>query len=241
MLLQIGHHAFSYHAVHQRTNVRVAQLGLGLPLKLCIGQLDGNNRCNPLAAVFTGDGFIILQELFCLAIGVQCPGERGLKARFMGAALGGMNVVSKGQKNLVIAVVVLERDFRLRIVPLAGEIDDLFVNRGFCLIDMLHKGTNAALIAHIVYSRLLTLRLNSSIPQLNPDACIQKCLLSEPLFQHIVVINQRLKNLTVGLEYNLGAMLLGGAHNGHRLGDMSPGELHLIDIAVPADPYLQPF
>ena len=97
MLLQICHHTFPNYAVHQRTDIGIAQLGLGLSLKLRIGQLDRNHCGDTLPAVLAGDAVALLEDAVLFAVGIECPSQCSLKAGFMGAAFCGVNVICKGQ------------------------------------------------------------------------------------------------------------------------------------------------
>ena len=54
------------------------------------------------------------------------------------------------------------------------------------------------------------------------------------------MILQGLKHLRVGLEGDGGARVVGLAHDLHLLGDLAPGELHLVDLPVFVDLDLQP-
>ena len=65
---------------------------------------------------------------FFLPVGVEDRGQRPLEALFVHAALGGMNVVGKGDNRFVERVVILQRNLcRLVALP-ACHVDDVGVN-----------------------------------------------------------------------------------------------------------------
>ena len=69
---------------------------------------------------------------------------------------------------------------------------------------------------------------------------IQEGLLPHPLVENFVVVFQGIEHLGVGLEGDLGAGVVGFAHDGHFLGDGPPGEFHFIDTSVFVDPDPEP-
>jgi hypothetical protein len=49
--------------VHQRAHLGVAQLGLGLALELGVGELDGDDGGEALAAVLAGEAVAVLEGM----------------------------------------------------------------------------------------------------------------------------------------------------------------------------------
>ena len=104
--------------VHQRLDVAldlgVAELGLGLPLELRLGDLHRDHRGQPLAQVFAGDRDLhVLQQVVGAGVGVHGPGQGGLEADQVGSPLVGVDVVGEGEDLLVVGVVVLHGDLDL--------------------------------------------------------------------------------------------------------------------------------
>ena len=154
----------------------------------------------------------------------------------MHAALGGVDVVGKGEDGLVIAGVVLQGHLGHRVLLLAGHIDDLLVEGVFIPVEPGDKLPDTAGVAHLVALLL-------ALPQVHgadAEACVQEGLLPHPGVEGVVVVDRVFKHLPVGLEGDGGAGVIRLAHHGHGLGDLPPGELHLIDLAVPVDLDRQP-
>ena len=148
VLLQKLRQAVKDDRVDERAHLGVAELGLRLPLELGVGELDGDDRRQTLTAVLAGDAVALLEDAALLAVGVERAGERGLEAGLVHTALRRVDVVGKGHDDLVIAVVILQRDLAHGVAALAGHIDGLGVQRGLVAVDEVHELADAALVAH---------------------------------------------------------------------------------------------
>ena len=93
MLFKVLCQLFVDDGVHQRTDIGIAELLLGLAFKLRLRKLHGDNRRNALAHIFAGDFIFSLDDVVLLAIGVDDSGERGLEAGLMHTAFRSMDVV----------------------------------------------------------------------------------------------------------------------------------------------------
>src|SRR5699024_6636779 len=72
------------------------------------------------------------------------------------------------------------------------------------------------------------------------QAGVQKRLLPHAGVQRVVVVDRLVEHLRVRVEAHDGAGPVRLAHDGHLLGYLAPGELHLIDLPVLVDADLQP-
>ena len=237
MLLHVYRQLVGYDAVHQGADVGVTQLVLGLPLELGLRQLHGYHRRDALPAILAGDLVVpVLEHPIFGAVGVQHPGQRRLEAGFVHTAAGGVDVVGKGDQGLVVAVVILQGDLR-RGVPLgAGEVDDLLVQGGLVAVEIGHILPYAPLVAH----GLPLLAAGPGIGDGDAQPRIQKRLLPHTGVEDVIVIHQGVKYLRVRLEGDGGAGAVCVADNLHLLGDVAPGEFHLINVAVFVNLYLHP-
>ena len=154
----------------------------------------------------------------------------------MHTALRGVNVVGKGDHNFAVPVVVLHRHFCHAVLPGPGHIDHVVVQRILALVEEGDKLSDAPLIAHIV----LLLLTRAQVHSLDPQSGIEECLLPHPSMEGLIVVHQSIKHLRVRLEGDRGPGMVGAAHDLHFLGDLAPGEFHLIDLAVLMDLDLQP-
>ena len=148
MLLKVDRELIVHKAVHEGADVGVAELLLGLPFKLCLGELDGDNRGDSLAHILAGDLIVALDDVGLLSVSVDDSRQRGFEACLVHTALGGMNVVCEGDHVLVIAVVILQGHLRDSVTLCAGEINHILVNRRLVLVEVAHKLPDTALIAH---------------------------------------------------------------------------------------------
>ena len=148
MLLKIGGQLLGDDAIHQGPDVGVAQLGLGLTLELGIRQLHGDNGCDTLPAVLAGDLVVALDDAVFHAVGIEHPGQSRLEAGFVHTALGGADIVGKGQHEFVVPVVVLQGNFCGGIPLAALHIDHIVVNGGLVPVAEGDEFPDAALVAH---------------------------------------------------------------------------------------------
>ena len=242
ILLQEGIQLFGNNVVDQRADLAVAQLGLGLALKLSLGQLYGNHTGQTLSAVFTGDLLVIFQHLDLTAVSVQNRGQGTLEALLMHTAFRSMDIVGEREDGLVITVVILQGDLGHAVILLAGHVDHIVVEGILALIEPGDEFTDTALIAHGVIAIFFVLLRGSQTVIGNGDAQtgIQEGLLPHTGMERIVVIHQILKHLRIRLKGNGGTGMVCFAHDGHLLHHMAAGELHLMDFSVTVYLYLQP-
>ena len=154
----------------------------------------------------------------------------------MHAALRGVDVVGKGDEDLVVAVVVLHGNLGHGVVLAARHIDWGLVDRGLIAVDIGHEFPDAALITHGVARSVL----GPQVADGNLQTGVQEGLLLHPLVEDLVAEFQGIEHLGVRLEGDRGAGVLTGADHLHLLGDGAPGELHLIDFALLVDLRHQP-
>ena len=158
-LLQLVRH----DGIDQRAHLGVAELCLGLALELRLSELDRDYRGHALAAVLAGELIVVFEYADLSAVGVENAGERGAEAGLVHASLGRVDVVCKGNDDLVVAVVILQSDLRLGVGSLALHVDDLAVQGGLVLVYIRNELADAAGVAHLV------LLLLSGAPVLGGD------------------------------------------------------------------------
>ena len=121
-------------SVNEGPYLGVSELLLRLPLELGVSQLDGDDGGKSLAAVVAGKLLIVLQKLVLRAVGVQRPRERRFEAGLVHTALGGQYVVREGYEHFAVPVVILHRYLGDGVLPAAGHIYYLLVERGLVLV-----------------------------------------------------------------------------------------------------------
>ena len=147
-----------------------------------------------------------------------------------------MNIVCKGDDNLVIAVVILKGNLCHGIIPGPRHIDDVFVERALILVDEGDKLPNAPLIVH----GLLPLLSSPAVRHQDAHPGIEESLLPHTLMEGIIVVYRVLEHLWVRLKYYFSTSVIRLADHLHLLGNCSPGKLHFIDLTVFVHPHLQP-
>ena len=236
MLFQIHRQLIADQGIHQRADVGVAQLGLGLSFKLCLRQLHADHGGDALAAVLAADLVVALDHAVLHAVSVQHAGQRRLKTGLMHAALRRADIIGKGNDVFVVTVVILQGDLR-RGVPLgAGNVNHFLMKRCLILIEVGHILPDTALIAHGV-ALLTTFAL---ILDGNTQTCVQKCLLAHAGVKNGIVILHRVKHLVIGHKGNGGTGAVRLSHDLHLTDNITAGEGHLIDLPLLVYLYRQP-
>ena len=237
VLVEELHELIRDDGVHEGTHGGVAELGLGLTLKLRVGELDGDDGGKALAAVLAGDLVALFDQADLEAVGVEHARERGLEAGLVHTALGGVDVVGKGENVFLIAVVILQGDLGVGIAPGAAHVNDAGVQRVLGLIEEGDELADAALVAHLV-ALLLPL---AQVDGADAQARVEEGLLAHTGVEDIVGVDRILEHFGVGLEGDGGAGVVGGADDGHLLRDVTAGEFHLVNLAVLMHLHGQPF
>ena len=140
----------------------------------------------------------------------------------MRSAFDSIDIIGERVGLFGITIVVLQSHLDSHAVPLAGQIDGVWMQRRFPLIQVLDKRADAA----IIFKLLLPTR--ARIVEPNAQAAIQKRELLQARRQRVIAELKGLEDLGIGIEGNLGptaAGLAGRAHSaGYRRGhhDRSP-------------------
>ena len=237
VLLKEGGQLVVHHLVNQGADIGVAQLGLGLTLELGVRQLHGDDGGDALPAVVAGDLVVAFDDAVFHAIVVEHPGQSRLEAGFVHTAFGSTHVVGKGQHKFIVAVVVLDGDFRGGVALAALHVDHFVMEDGLVPVAPGGEFLDAALVAH-GFGNLLFV-----VPVVGDGDCqtgVQEGLLPHPLMKNLIVVDQGIEHLRVGLEGDLGAGFVGFAHHLHFLGDVAPGKFHFVNFPVFVHPHPQP-
>ena len=200
IFLQIGGQALHHHAVHNRTHFAVAKFTLGLALKLRLVHLDRYDSGNALAHVLALERSVALFEDgrtgLVAAVVVDGSGQRRLEARQVRAALGRVNVISKGINILREAIVILQGDFDGHAVLDALDIDRLGEKHLTALVQILHKLADTALVVE----NALLLHALALVAQHDLDALVEEGHLAHARFEDVVLESD------IGIEHAVGVL-----------------------------------
>ena len=146
----------------------------------------------------------------------------------MGTALAGIDVIGKGEQQLIVAVIVLHGHFRHIIAAVAFHVDDFLMQRlqAAALVDELNKGADAALVAHGIAGA----RGGTAVGDGHAHPGIEERLLPQTGVQRFIVVYQLLEDLAIRLEGNTGAGLIGIADDGQVALRHAAGEFLLVDV-----------
>ena len=240
MLLEVIGKAVGHDLERQRAHIGAAELGLGLALKLRIGQFDRDNGRQALAHIVAGQvGVFFLEQVLLASVIVNHAGERGAEALEVHAALWGVDVVGKRHDVLAVAAIPLQGHLdlahlghgRIRI-RFALNIDGVLKGLGdiLALVEELDEVDDAASIAKLLHmgSRF------ALVGQHDLEVLVEECRLLQTVVQRVEIVDAGLEDLVVGPEADSGTRRLRSAHDLHLLDGLAARELHLVDVAVAA-------
>ena len=185
-----------HHAIHQRTHLAVAQLGLGLSLELRLNQLDRDHCGQTLAHVVAGQVRVGgLEHADLAAVVVHHAGQRALEAFKMRAALRRVDVVGEAEYALVKAVVPLERHLDGRAVLHALDVHRLGNERRLVAVEVLDERLDAALVVIVDLGRLL----GAFVAQRDADALVEERHLAEARLERIKIECAGLEDARFGI------------------------------------------
>ena len=136
-------HMLVDHALDVRTDLRVAQLRLGLALELRLRHTHGHDRGETLAAVLARElRVLLLDQLVRQGVLVHQRGQRRTETLLVRAALMGVDGVGEGVHRLLVTRVPLHGDLDLVVRTLGVEAHDGRVDGGLSLVqvvDVVHQ------------------------------------------------------------------------------------------------------
>ena len=152
----------------------------------------------------------------------------------MGAALARVDVVGEREEVLCVAFVVLERHLQNHL-GLFNLDEDGLVEGSLRLIQVLNEGDDPALVAEDL------LFLLALVLERDRQPFVQKGQFAEALRENVEAELERLEDLTVRLERDLGSTLFGLAGDHERSRRLSSLVPLLEDLPILPDLQFQPF
>ena len=126
MLLKVVGERLAYGLLYGTCHLGIAELGLGLSLKLRLCHLDGDDGGEALAEVLAGNLYLgLLQCLGVFGILLEGAGQRGAETCKVGTALYGVDVVDVGMYVLRVGGVVHDGYLNGHTLLLGVEVDDV--------------------------------------------------------------------------------------------------------------------
>jgi hypothetical protein len=231
--------------LHERLRLGVAELGLGLALELRLGELDGDDRGEPLAHVVAGEVVVLLLDDALLArVAVDERRQRGAEALFVGAALVRVDRVGVGVHGLGVGRRPLHRDLEgdpaVGVLGLEGDdllVDEVGLLRPVEVLDVVDESTLVE-IGVGAGSRFLGglggvvgVDLDVAAAQVgerDAQSLVEERVLLESGAEGLVVELDGLEDVGARPEGDRGARLITGA----ALGERRVGDAHRVGLRV---------
>ena len=109
--------------------------------------LHRQHRCQSFTRVIAGcRDFGLAHYAFPLHIQIQCSRQGAAKSGQVGAAITLRYVIGKTEDIFLVGIIPLHGDFDTDVILFTDEIEHCRMQRGFLAVQMLDKGTDAALV-----------------------------------------------------------------------------------------------
>ena len=227
--LEEVHQLLVDHAAHRALGLGVEELALGLTLELRLGDLDRDDREQPLEQVVArGLGLTVLLQPCLLGVLVHGAGVGAAEAREVHPAVAGGDHVGVAEQLGGVALGVDEADVHLHLVHLAAEAAGRRVEQLLALGQGAREAGHPALVVEDL------LLVGALVGKLDAQAAGQVADLAHPAAHPAVVeLEPLLEDAGVGHEVHPGpGLALGGlSHDLERLLDLAAGELDAVVLA----------
>ena len=240
ILLQVVLQRARDHLVDRPTHLGTHQFVLGLRREARLGNLDRQHAGQAFAHVIAGHlDLRTLCVLVLVEILVDHPRHGGTQSGQVRATVALRDVVGEAQNLVVVATVPLHRDIgadgasTLHLARRACT-DHGRVNDGLGLVDVLDEALDATGKREIL---LLALAL---VEQTDAHSVVQERELAKTLGEDLVVELDRAEYLGRCHEVDLGAALVGLAHDLERRNPDAVVELYAMDLTVAPHRQAQP-
>ncbi len=235
MLLQICAQGLAHGHLHAAHHLGVAELGLGLALKLGLEHFHRDDGREALAEVLGGNLYLgVLEQIVVFGVFLESECEAAAEAGEVCAALDGVDVVDKGVDVLVVRVVVGEGHLDGYAAALGVEVDHIVDERVFARVDVLDKLAQTLLrVESLAAGHSLLVHL-AHVGEGQGDAGVEKCQIAQAVGQGLVVVYGDGEYRRVGLEGDGGAGGVALALDAERRGGLAAGVLLHVAVAVAA-------
>jgi len=228
-----------HRSLHRTPDLRIPQLGLGLPLELRLHDLHAENAGETFPHIVSGEALLgFLEEVVLPAVIVDGPCEGRFQPGEVGPTFMGVDVVHEGVGVLAEAIVILHGQLDLGLLPTRFEIDDLRVQRLTTSPEELHKGGQSALVVVFLDSGFL-LTIEAFVGEGDAEPLVQERQFTKTVGEGAVVELQLSENRRVGDEVDLGTLLLGLPQDRELSLFDPPSILLVVDLPISGDLNLQ--
>src|SRR6266571_528606 len=213
----------------------VSEFHLRLPLELRFGDFETENRRQTLAGVVALQVFALLQVLVVLRVLDEGACQPGLEADEVGAPLDRVDVVDEREDGLIVAVVVLHRDFDEGSVGLLREPDWIRMQRVLRPVDPLDVPGDATLKLEDVPA------IMDLVDDDDPKAGVEECKFPQTGRQDVVIKLDRFEDLRIRKERDDRAGAFRRSDDLEVRGFLPTFETHPVLLPVPFHADLEPF
>ena len=230
ILLEILRKPLRHDRVYDTADFRVAELRLRLAFELRLMDFQADDARKTLTHILTREVAVIgLQDALLAREIIGRTRERDLEAGQMRAALFCVDIIDEAVDVLCIAVVVLHGNLDDILILRAIEIDWLRVDDFLFAVQMLHEGTDTALIEIRITASIALIRKRDR------NALIQEGQFAQTMLERIEIVRRHREDLRIWCKMHARTRFFRLTDNLQRTLRHTAGERNLMDLAIALD------
>ena len=237
VLLEVVLQHLADGVVDGAAHLGVAELGLGLALELRLGHLDADDGREALAEVVAGDlhlGF--LQQAAAVGIVLQRAGQTAAEAGQVRTTLVGIDIVYIAVQVLAVTRVVLHGNLDGDAFALALDIDGVGHQLLAVLVEVGDEVAQTLVAEEVVGTHGGSVLLHlAEVGDIDFDTFVEVGQLAHALQQGVVLVLGDGEDGIVGVEGNLRALFVGGAHLLDGVERLALAVFLLVNLVVAVD------
>ena len=244
ILVEVIHEPLVDGGVHHTLDLGIDEFDLGLGLEARVGELDTQDGGEALADVVAGEGgVLLLEQVVGLGVLVDRAGERGAQAGEVGAAVRIRDRVGEAEDLVGVGVVVLKDGVDEDLLALAGDDDRFGMDDCAGFAELADELLDAVLVEEGLGAGAVLLVV-ALVGEDDLDAGVEEGEFTETACEALELEGRRdREDLGIGQEGDEGAgllLVLQFTQDSERLGGLTLGEGHEVDLSLAHDLDLEP-
>ena len=221
---------------HDAGDFAVAELALGLSLKLGLGHLHGYDGGQALTEVLAADFELqLFEQAAVVAVLREQPVHGAAEAVDVGTSLAGFDVIDEGVDVLLVGRVVLHGHLDLHVVFLGLHVNGLLDQVLLALVEVLnHLGEATFAVEFFAHGLTVVVEL-PLVGEAQHQSAVEKSEFLHAAGQRLVLVDNAFEDRSVRLEHDRRAGVVARADFVHLVLGLALAVILLIDLAIAVD------